>query len=63
MTCHVTWQDNPLRVTVTKYNTYKESLTAYNNTNNSAFIINIITVFCLLTLHKIKPPNNLITNT
>ena len=29
---------------VIKYNTYKDSLTAYNNTNHSVFIINIITI-------------------
>ena len=47
---------------VTKRNTYRDSLTVYNNINNSAFIANIVTVSCLLVLHEIKPLNNLIAN-
>ena len=45
-----------------KRNIYKDSLTVYNNINNFAFIFDIIMVSYLLTLHKIKPLNNLITN-
>ena len=48
---------------VNKRNIYNNSLTVYNSANNSAFIVNIITVSCLLTLYRIKPPNNLIINT
>ena len=48
---------------VTKRDIYKDSLTAYNNINNSAFIVNIMTVSYLLAFHEVKPLYNLIINT
>ena len=45
-----------------KRNIYRDSLTVYDNINNSAFIINIVTVSYLLAFHEIKSLNNLIIN-
>ena len=45
-----------------KRDIYNDFLTAYDSVNNSAFVLNIMTVFCLLALHKLKPLNNLIIN-
>ena len=62
---HWIWTPSFLNVTPTSLinrNKYNNSFAAYNNTNNSAFIINIITISCLLTFQTTNPPNNLIAN-
>ena len=47
---------------VIRRDTYKDFLTAYDNVNNSVFIVDVVTVSCLLAFHEIKPLNNLIIN-
>ena len=48
---------------IIKRNIYKDSLAVYDSVNSSAFVVDVVMVFCLLALHKIKPLNNLIINT
>ena len=47
---------------VIRRDTYMDFLIVYDHINNSVFIINVVTVSCLLALHEIKPLNNLIIN-
>src|SRR6266704_3202534 len=36
------------------------SFAVYNRVNNSAFILNVVTISCLFALYAISPPNNFI---
>jgi hypothetical protein len=45
-------------ITLNSYFHYKTSLVAWDKVNNSASVLEVVTVFCLVDRQFIRPPNN-----